>query len=89
MKTYLSNKQIERLANIFADEKRYTEHLATLWALRESLSIKMGYPYVENTTHPLFNLFDLTNELIGAIDNGTISISNGQIRLDRKYKIDW
>ncbi len=84
MKTYLNNNQIERLANVFADEEHYTEHLKTLWALRETLSNKMGYPELDETS-PLFKIWELSNEIIGAIDDGRIDLVHGSVRV-RKQK---
>lgn len=78
MKTYLNNNQIERLANVFANEEKYTEHLKTLWALRDTLSKKMDYPNLD-VTNPLFKIWELSNDIIGAIDDGRVTISNGRV----------
>ena len=87
-KTYLTPNQVENLANIFADEEQYTEHLKTLWALRRSITEKMGYPDKENTPDPLFKIFDLTNKMIGAIGDNSVYICNGQVIADKRLKRD-
>ena len=89
METYLNKNQIERLAEVFADEEQFTEHLATLWALRRLLCNKLETECPDTfETHPLYRIFDLANKLINAIDNGTISIVNGEVLIDKRYKID-
>ena len=88
MKTYLNINQIERLAEVFANEELFTEHLKTLWALRRTLHDKLGLDNGYDETQPLFKLYNLTNELIGAIDDGTISIINGEVQVDKMFKID-
>lgn len=88
-KSYLTPNQVERLVNIFADEEQYTEHLKTLWALRRSVTDKMGYPDREiDTTSPLFRIFDLTNKMIGAISDNSVYICNGQVIVDKRLKRD-
>ncbi len=82
MKTFLNSKQIERLASVFADEEQYTENLEAMWALREVLSKKLGYPDIDKT-NPLYKVWVLSNEIIGAIDDGRISIVNGSIRIKK------
>ncbi len=89
METYLTNKQIERLAEVFADEEQFTEHLKTLWALRRTICIKLETECPDTyESHPLYKIFDLTNKLINAIDDGTVSIINGEVQVDKRFKVD-
>lgn len=84
-KTYLTQDQIERLAHIFANKEQYTLHLKTLWALRRSITVSMGYPFQEiDKTSPLFNILVLTNEMIGAIDDGSICIGNDVVVVNNR-----
>ncbi len=85
MKTYLNKEQITRLANEFGDKEQYTEHLKTLWSLREAVSDKLGInrgvPKDVIMADPLFKVFNLTNRLINALDDGSISIVNGKVQV--------
>ncbi len=87
METYLNKEQIDNLAKVFANEEQYTEHLATLWALRRLVRIKLETECLDTyEAHPLYRIFDLTNKVIGAIDDGTVSIVNGEISIDKSCK---
>ena len=87
MDTYLNKEQLDNLAEVFANEEQFAEHLKTLWALRSLLynKIEAESPNA-SADHPLYRIFDLTNKMINAIDDGTISIVNGRIRVDKNYK---
>ena len=87
METYLNKEQLDNLAEVFANEEQFTEHLKTLWALRSLLynKIEAESPNA-SADHPLYRIFDLTNKMINAIDDGTVSIVNGEIRVDKSYK---
>ena len=82
-RTYLNQEQIKDLANVFPNEEIYREHLKTLWALRESVSILMEK---EEGNPNVFRIFDLTNKIINAIDDGSVSIVNGEIQVDLRNK---
>jgi hypothetical protein len=87
METYLNKEQLDNLAEVFANEEQFTEHLKTLWALRELLYNKIETECPDTfADHPLYRIFDLTNKVIGAIDDGTVSIVNGEIRVDKSCK---
>ena len=87
METYLNQEQLENLAEVFANEEQFTEHLKTLWALRSLLynKIEAERPNA-SADSPLYRIFDLTNKVINAIDDGTVSIVNGEVRVDKSYK---
>ena len=87
METYLNKEQLEKLAEVFANEEQFTEHLKTLWALRSLLYNKIEAERPNTfADHPLYRIFDLTNKVINAIDDGTVSIVNGEVRVDKSYK---
>lgn len=69
---------MERLANVFGNRQEYETRLKTLWALRRSVQEKMGYPDIDKQ-HPLFQVLDLTNEIIGAIGDGSVYIVNNHV----------
>ncbi len=81
--TYLTNEMIEGLAKVFVNEEKYTEHLKTLWALRH---VVVEMIEKNGDTGNLFKIFDLTNQLINAIDDGSVSIRNGQVHVNKRYK---
>lgn len=81
--TYLSNEMMEGLAKVFSDEEKYTEHLKTLWTLRHVVGEILEKNGDENKAH---KIFDLTNQLINAIDDGSVSIRHGQVHVDKRYK---
>lgn len=87
METYLDKEQLANLASVFANEEQFTEHLKTLWALRRLLynKIEAESPNA-SADSPLYRIFDLTNKVINAIDDGTVSIVNGEVRVDKSYK---
>jgi len=87
METYLNKEQLENLAEVFANEEQFTEYLKTLWALRSLLHNKIEAESPNaSADHPLYRIFDLTNKVINAIDDGTVSIVNGEVRVDKSYK---
>ena len=90
METYLNLKKLERLAEVFANEEQFTEHLKTLWVLRrvvgEKIEMEMGLDI--DKANPLYKIFDLTNKLINAIDDGTVSIVNGEVQVDKTCKME-
>ena len=69
--TYLTVDNIEALKSIFPDEATYTEHVETLWVLRElaekasEIPNKKGLEY--DMDSPYFRIVKLTNDLIGAL----------------------
>lgn len=86
--TYLTPNQADRLVGVFADEEQYTEHLKTLWVLRRLVynKIDVGVTEEEIKANPLYKIFDLTNQIIGAIDDGSVYISNGQVGVDKSLR---
>lgn len=85
MDTYLNKEQVKKLAEVFANEEQYTEYLATLWALRRVVYTKIEMGYIDES-HPQFKVFDFTNRVINAIDDGSISIVNGMVNVDKRNK---
>lgn len=85
MGTYLNKEQVKKLAEVFANEEQYTEYLETLWALRRVVYTKIEMGQIDET-HPQFKVFDLTNRVINAIDDGSVSIVNGMVIVDKKHK---
>lgn len=83
MKTYLSQEMIESLKIVFSDEKKYTEHLKTLWGLRNVAGQMLEK---HGDINHVSKIFDLTNQLINAIDDGSVSIRHGQVYVDKRYK---
>ncbi len=81
--TYLNKEQQERLAGVFGNKEQYTEHLKTLWALRRAVQEKLDIPYNSRVDKesPLFKLFSFTNELIGAVGDGSVYIVNGEVKV--------
>ena len=82
-KTYLSREMLEGLAMVFVDEEKYTEHLKTLWGLREIVGQMLAK---HGDLNHVSKIFDLTNELINAIDDGSVSIRHGQVHVDKRNK---
>lgn len=88
METYLNKEQIDNLAEVFANEEQFTEHLKTLWALRRLLYNKLKTECPDTCeAHPLYRIFDLANKVINAIDDGTVSIVNGEVLVNKMYKM--
>lgn len=85
METYLNDEQIKALVRVFANEEQFTEHLSTLWALREIVGRELEAGYIDES-HPHFKVFNLTNKLIGAIDDGTVEIVNGVVKVNKRYR---
>lgn len=83
IETYLSQEMIEGLQMVFADEERYREHLKTLWVLREVVGQMLEK---HGDINHVSKIFDLTNQLISAIDDGSVSIRHGQVYVDKRYK---
>ena len=81
--TYLTNEMLEGLAKVFADEEKYTEHLKTLWGLRKVVGQILEK---HGDINHVSKIFDLTNQLINAIDDGSVSIRHGQVYVDKRYK---
>lgn len=81
--TYLSQEMIEGLKMMFADEERYREYLKTLWGLREVVRQMLEK---HGDINHVSKIFDLTNQLINAIDDGSVSIRHGQVYVDKRYK---
>ena len=85
MGTYLNKEQVKKLAEVFANEEQYIEYLKTLWALRRVVYTKIEMGQIDET-HQQFKVFDLANRVINAIDDGSVSIVNGMVIVDKKHK---
>lgn len=81
--TYLSQEMIEGLKMVFSDEEKYREHLKTLWGLREVVGQMLEK---HGDINHVSKIFDLTNQLISAIDDGSVSFRHGQVYVDKRYK---
>ena len=92
MNTYLSKEQIERLSNVFGNRQEYETKLKTLWALRKAVLEKMEW--YDNGSKidresPLFQIANLTNELIGAIwDDSVYFVNNNIVKRSGRYDTD-
>ena len=51
------------ISELFNDNEKSTNYLETLWLLR-ALIMKNGIPHQDD---PMYKIFELTNDLIGAI----------------------
>lgn len=69
--TFLTDKNIRGLKQMFSDEETYVEYMKTLWVLRELAEKNMTYPdrpsIVYDLNSPYFRIAKLTNELIGSL----------------------
>lgn len=81
--TYLSPEMIDGLQKMFGNEEQYTEYLKTLWGLRHIVASALEK---NGDINNMSKIFGLTNQLINAIDDGSVSIRNGQVHVDKRYK---
>lgn len=69
--TYLTEKNIVLLKQMFSDEAKYIEYMETLWALRDlagkSCETQNEKCLEYDVNSPYFRIVKLTNELIGAL----------------------
>lgn len=71
METYLKEFNITLIKRMFKDEAEYIKHMETLYGLR-ALSInaiEKADGSIDKTS-PYYRLFEFTNELYGALDDG-------------------
>lgn len=78
--TFLSGRNIALLKRMFGSEEQWRSYMTTLWKLREvayKRAEKSGL--AEDTEY--YNVFRLSNDLIGAllVDDIDISLRNGRV----------
>jgi hypothetical protein len=64
--TFLENRNIQHLMQLFNTPQNYARHVGCLWVLRDLVEKAIGNT-ANPTGHKLFPLFDTVNQLIGCL----------------------
>ena len=73
--TFLRDDDIKGIKNMFSDKEKYEKYMKTLWILRDLVgnNIDIGRGS-KAASHPQFPIWELTNNLIGALLREDIDI---------------